>query len=130
MIKVLVKKQSNYPVKTPVVKKALQKFFENEGVVSDAFVSVALVGEDKMRSIGKKYYKKDEKLHNVFSFVESEAPAFIHPQAAGINLGEIIVCYPVAVEEANKEGKLIEEKVLELILHAGDHLVGRHHPEL
>lgn len=128
MIKVLVKKQGNYPVKTPVVKKALQKFFADEGVVSDAFVSVAIVGETKMLSLAKKYYK-DQKLHNVFSFVESEVSGFKYPATAGINLGEIVVCYPVVVDEANKEGKLIEEKVLELVLHACEHLVGRHHPE-
>ncbi|SRR3989344_7870210 len=128
MIRVFVKKQNNYPVKTTKIKKTLQLFFEKEGIVSEAYVSVAIVGETKMLALAKKYHK-DRKLHNVFSFVENEVTEFKYPVGAGINLGEIVICYPVVVNESNKEGKLIEDKVVELILHASEHLLGRHHPE-
>lgn len=127
MIKVYVAKTGQYPIKATKVKTFLREFFKKQGIVSDAFVSVAFVGEGKMRQIGKSYYPGDSKVHNVFSFVESEAKGFVNPKGIGINLGEIVICYPVVVKEAVKEGKLVDKKILELVEHAGQHLMGNHH---
>lgn len=128
MIQINVVKQSNYPVSSVKIKKFLQKFFADHGIVSDAEVTVSFVGEKEMLVLAKKYYK-DNKLHNVFSFVESEVKNFTTNKKDRINLGETVVCFPVALEEAKKENKLIEEKVLELIGHSALHLLGIHHKE-
>lgn len=128
MIKIKVTKQANYPVSGVKIRKFLQNFFKSEGIVSDAICYVSLVNETKMLSLAKKYYK-DNKPHNVFSFVESEVNNFKKPPTTSIDLGEIVVCFPVAVKEAEMEGKLIEEKVLELVGHGGLHLLGKHHKE-
>lgn len=127
MIKVNVTKQSNYPVKSAEIKHRLAKFFSEHGIISDAEVSVAIVGEKKMMEVGKKFLK-DGKLHNVLSFVpEEEKIGFVYPPGSPINLGEIIVCYPLAVKEAVEENILVEERVYKLIEHGGLHLMGIHH---
>jgi rRNA maturation RNase YbeY len=127
MIKVLISKQSNYPVKTAPIKKKLAEFLAKNGIVSDAEVNVAIVGEAKMMSIGTKYLK-DRKLHNVLSFVPGEGKGgFIDPPDGKIHLGEIIVCYSQAVKEAKEENILIDERVYELIEHGALHLLGIHH---
>jgi probable rRNA maturation factor len=127
MIKVLVTKQSNYPVNVAPVKKKLAEFLAKNGIVSDAEVNVAIIGEAKMLSIGTKYLK-DKKLHNVLSFVPGEIKSgFIFPPDGQIHLGEIIVCYPQAVREAKEENVLIDERVYELIEHGANHLLGIHH---
>lgn len=127
MIKVYVKKQSNYPIKASEVKKILEEFLEKQGIVSDAQVNVALVGGKKMLDLSKKYLK-DSKVHNVLSFTADEVKGkFLYPPKALIQLGEIVICYPKAVEEAKKEGKRIGEKIEELIKHGALHLMGVHH---
>ena len=126
MVKVHVVKQADNPVSSPRLKKRLQQFFEGRGIVSDAEVSVAFVGEAKMLEIGKKYMK-DKKLHNVFSFTPDEVKNFIYPPDGMIHLGEIMVCYPVAFREAKDENVLIEDKVYELVEHGALHLLGIHH---
>ncbi len=127
MIKVNIKKQSNYPISSTKIRKNLKNFLAGHGIVSDAEVSVALVGENKMLEIGKKYLG-DKSLHNVLSFTADEVgDKFVFPPDGVIHLGEIIVCYSVAFEEAKKEGKLIEEKVMELIEHGALHLLCIHH---
>lgn len=135
MIKVNVKKQSNYPISSTKIRNNLKNFLAGHGIVSDAEVSVVLVGEKKMLEIGKKYLK-DGSLHNVLSFtadevdskfVLGEAANFVYPPDGVIRLGEIIVCYPKAFEEAKNENKLIEEKIMELIEHGALHLLGIHH---
>jgi len=127
MIKVDVVKQSNYPVSSVKLKTRLREFLSSKGIVSDAEVSVAIVGEKKMFDIGRRYLK-DKTLHNVLSFTPDEAiEKFVYPNDKLIHLGEIIVCFPKALEEAKDEGKLIEEKVYELIEHGANHLLGFHH---
>lgn len=129
MIKVLITKQSNYPVKVAPVKKKLSDFLAKNGIVSDAEVTVAIVSESKMVDIGNKYLK-DKKLHNVLSFVPSEVKGgFVYPPDGKIHLGEIIVCYPQAVREAKEENVLIDERVYELVEHGALHLLGIHHEE-
>ena len=127
MIKVYVTKQSSYPIKTPKVKKLVRDFLKTKGIKSNAEVSIAFVGRSKMTDLGNKYLK-DNILHNVLSFTESEVgQKFVYPPDKSIHLGEVVVCFPVVVDEAKKEDKLIEEKVVELITHGLEHLLGHHH---
>lgn len=128
MIKVLVYKQSNFPIKTLVIKNKLVEYLKASGISSDAWVSVALVGKSKMLSLSKKYLEEKPILHNVLTFSESEvSEKFILSKKPVIFLGEIVVCYPKAFEEAKYENKLIDEKVMDLITHGAEHLLGRHH---
>lgn len=129
MVKVSITKQSNYPVGVAVIKKKLSAFLEKQGIVSDAEVSVALVGEKKMLDLGRQYLK-DKNLHNVLSFTPNEVKGqFVFPPDKLIHLGEIVVCYPKAVEESKEENVLIDERVYELIEHGALHLLGIHHEE-
>lgn len=130
MISVYVKKQSSYPISTPKVKQKLAKFFSQKGIVSDAEVSIAFVGKKEMLEMAKKYLNEKGILHNVLSFTEDELNRdFVYPPDNTIRLGEIIICYPKALEEAKKEEKLIEEKIFELLEHGAMHLVGIHHEQ-
>lgn len=128
MIKVSVTKQSSYPVDAVSIKKKLAAFFVYHGIISDAEVSVAIVGEAKMFDIGNRYLK-DKKLHNVLSFTPTEVKDFIYPSDGLIHLGEIIVCFPQAVKEAIMENVLTNVKVYELVEHGALHLLGIHHKE-
>ncbi|MBU0570255.1 rRNA maturation RNase YbeY [Patescibacteria group bacterium] len=134
MIRIYVKKQSSYPVSTPKLKSSLKSFLKQKGIVSDSIVDVSLVSEKAMRIVSRKYLK-DKILHNVLSFTESELEnlpsgkrvGFAYPPDGFNRLGEIVVCYPKAVEEASVEGILVEEKVFQLVKHGAEHLLGIHH---
>ncbi len=130
MIKIYVKKQGNYPVSAPKIKKHLKDLLKKKGIVSDSLVNVSLVGEEKMKELAKKYLG-ERSVHNVLSFTDSEVRGeFIYPPDNLIRLGEIIICYKKVVEEAKKEGKLIDEKVIELVEHGALHLLGEHHDSI
>lgn len=128
MIKVNVTKSSYYPVKKVFVRNVLKKFLKEKGIASDTVVDVSFVSKAKMLTLGKMYLnEKDAPPHNVLSFTASESKEnFIYPPNA-THLGEIVVCYPVVVEESKRENKLIDEKVEELVTHGALHLLGVHH---
>jgi rRNA maturation RNase YbeY len=128
MIKIYVKKQADYPVSAVKIRQRLREFLRKSGIVSDSIVNIALVGKKRMSDLSRRYLKGKDGIHNVLSFTESEIKGkFVYPNDGMIRLGEIIVCYPKAFEEAKKEGKLIEDKVYELIEHGARHLLGEHH---
>ena len=129
MIRIYVKKYGDYPVGATKLKANLRKFLESKGIVSDSVVNISLVGNKKMVDVGKRYLE-DKEIHNVLTFVDSEvAKEFKYPSDDVNYLGEIIVCYPIAVEEAKTEDKLIEDKVYELVEHGARHLMGEHHDQ-
>jgi len=127
MIKVYIKKKGNYAVRANIVKKKLTDTLTREGIVSDSDVSVSFVGVETMKSLAQKYLKEKDVVHNVLSFPFLESNGFVDAPGDVIHLGDIIVCYPKVVEEASREGMLIEEKILELIDHSALHLMGKHH---
>lgn len=128
IIKVYINKQSNFAIGTPKIKTALIDLLLKEGIVSKSDVSVSVVGKAKMLSLAKKYLNEKDVLHNVLSFPFAEAKGtFIEPPDNVNHLGEIVICYPKVVEEAQKEGKLIDDKVVELVNHGALHLLGKHH---
>lgn len=127
MIKVSVYKQSNYPIKSSNIKKALKVFLNEKGIVSDTQVEVSLVSEAKMIELAKKFCHEKNSVHNVLSFPTAETKDRFLTPIHIIDLGEIVVCFPKAKEEASVMGILIEERVVELVLHGAMHLMGIHH---
>ena len=128
MISIDVKKKISCPISSPKVKKSLRTFLMKKGIVSDSVISVAIVDEKDMKLIAKKYLKEVGKpAHNVLSFVDSEVKKFAEPPDGKIHLGEIVICYPVLEKEAKSQGKLIDEKAIELVEHSALHLLGIHH---
>src|SRR3990172_9546428 len=120
MIRVYVKKQSKFAVNAPMIKKELTNFLEGK-------VFVSFVGEKVMKSIASKYLGESS-VHNVLSFPESELRGeFKYPKNETSTLGEIVICYPEILKEANDEGKLIDNKAIELVKHGALHLMGEHH---
>ena len=127
MIKVYVKKQSNYPISATKVKSNLRKFLQEKGIVSDAYVYLNFIGEKSMKALAEKYLGEKDRLHSVLSFPESEVKKkFVYPDNT-IRLGDIVLCYPVVVDEAKEDNMLIDDKIIELVEHGALHLLGQHH---
>jgi probable rRNA maturation factor len=127
MITVTVSKQGSLPVNSKKIKDVVKKTLEENGIVSDAEVNVAIVGKAKMDELNKKYYKDEVYEHPIFTFPEGEGGDFSFPPDGKIHLGQIVINYPMVVETANEKNKLIDDVACELAIHGCLHLVGIHH---
>ncbi len=128
MISISVAKQGNLPVSSKKVKDIVKKTLEENGIVSDAEVSVAIVGKAKMEELNKKYYKDEVYEHPIFTFPANiESENFTFPPDDKIHLGQIVINYPMAVNTAREKNRLIDDVVCELVAHGCLHLVGIHH---
>jgi probable rRNA maturation factor len=84
-------------------------------------VTIRLVDRDEMRRLNERYRGKDAAT-NVLSF-----PADL-PDAVGIPLlGDVVLCAPLLIEEAQAQGKLPEAHWAHLTIHGVLHLLGHDH---
>ena len=126
-LNVLIFVESRYKVNRKRIKSALSNLLNQQGVNSPVEVSVAIVGDRKMRVLSKKY-KGEDKTRNVLSFSLTEGEAVETPKGV-LPLGDIVISYPVVISEAVRDEVLVDDKIDELIVHGMSHLLGLHHEE-
>lgn len=127
MIDVKLTKQGNFAVSAKKIKEVIQKTLQENGIVSESIVDIAIVGKEKMDELNEKYYKDEVYEHPIFTFPEGTGEEFIFPPDGKLYLGQIVINYPMAVETAREQNKLIDDVVLSLAEHGSLHLVGIHH---
>ncbi len=131
MITVFIKTESHYTVDRNRVREAIEKVLTAKGVKGKVEVSVNIVGDRMMHALNKKYRKLDETT-DVLSFPLSEEvkdKLFVDPPDDILRLGDIVISYPQARQDALEENKLVDDKIDELIEHSMLHLLGQHHDE-
>ena len=106
------------------IKKAIAETLKLLKLESDAVLSVALVGEKKMRSLNKAWRKKDSAT-DVLSF--SFLGAGGNDAGATKEAGEIIICLPVAARQARFYGLSEKKQVARLAAHGTMHIFGLDH---
>jgi rRNA maturation RNase YbeY len=131
MITIRIQSSSHFPINKEEIKKALTDVLESR-LKQNAEVCVSIIGDRQMKGLNSAYRKINETT-DVLSFPQHDSSQtmhpFIMPPDNTLYLGDIVVSYPQAVEEAGSEGVMVDKKILQLILHGLDHLMGIHHPE-
>lgn len=144
-VKVSIYIESRYKVNRKRVKKAIQDILDTNSVTSEVEVSVAVIGDRKMRSLNKKYRNLD-KTTNVLSFplleishsgekssakvsqelINGEPVALLQNDTVN-RLGDIVLSYPQIILESARDEMLVDDKIDELVKHSMKHLLGIHH---
>jgi probable rRNA maturation factor len=124
-ISVLIFVESRYKVSRKRIKKAIEGVIHKNEVAGPVEVSVAIVGDRKMRQLSKKY-KNEDKTRNILSFSQVEGEAVELPKDV-LRLGDIVLSYPQVINDAVRDEILVDDKVDELVEHGMLHLLGIHH---
>lgn len=124
-IKVLIFVESRYKVNRKRITNSVKNLLKENSVVGPAEVSIAIVGNRKMRSLHKKY-KNEDKTTNVLSFSLTEGETTVSSTEI-LRLGDVVISYPQMIKEAAEEEKLVDDKIDELVSHGILHLLGIHH---
>jgi len=117
--------ESRYKVNRKRIKATISNMLDKQEIESPIEVSVAVVGDRKMRELSKKY-KDEDKTRNVLSFSLSEGEKAYDPSSV-LRLGDIVISYPEVIREASRDEVLVDDKVDELVVHGLGHLLGLHH---
>lgn len=117
--------ESRYKVDRKRIRELILKVLQKNDVKGPVEVSLAVVGDRKMRDISRKY-KGDDKTRNILSFPLSEGPSSMLPTDK-LRLGDIVISYPEVIRESAKMDMMVDDRVAELMEHGMNHLLGLHH---
>ena len=117
--------ESRYKINRKRIKRKISDVLSKNQVSSPVEASVAVVGDRKMRQLAQRY-KGEDKTRNILSFSQNEGEPIRH--AAGkLALGDIVISFPVVINEASRDEMLVDDKIDDLIEHGMMHLLGLHH---
>ncbi len=124
-IKVRIKADSRYPLERKQIRETIKRVLRLHGL-NQAEVSVLVVGKRKMAELNQTYRGKSGPT-DVLSFALDESPTPMPESEKMAYLGDIVVCYPIAVEYALRRQMLVDRVINELVEHGCLHLLGVHH---
>lgn len=122
MITTEIISESSYKINRKRIRQVVEKTLTEHGVNRNAEVCVVIAGERKMRALHKQYLETDEAT-DVLSF---PLEGVNYPDEV-LRLGDIVVCYPVAVRQAGENNRMVDDEVNFLVEHGCLHLLGIHH---
>ena len=117
--------ESRYKVNRKRIKKVVEKVLQEQNIQGPVEVSVAIVGDRKMRELSKKY-KGEDKTRNILSFSLAEGEAVVLPTDK-LRLGDVVISYPYLIKEAAQFEELVDDRMDMLVEHGLKHLLGIHH---
>lgn len=132
MVRVQIATDSRYPVNRKVIRKAVIDTFRKHQIdQSSAEVSVAVVGQRKMKDLTKTYLG-DATKHEILTFPFEEVSnqairGFINPPDGILRLGDVVLCWPYVLEAATFDDIMVDEEIYFLTAHGVEHLLGEHH---
>lgn len=125
-LKLDIAADSRYPFDRKRVREALLKTLVEQDVTKgDVKISLSVVGERKIKELEKKYFGQDI-VTDVLSFPLEEGEE-MPDDSDGINLGDIVICYPQAKRQAMQWNRIVDEEIEFLACHGLLHLLGIHH---
>jgi len=114
------------------VSKLTHSVLEAEGVTSTHEVSVVLTDSDTIRELNRDYRGLDEATDVLaFQMLSHKDPdkSFVHPPDGVSRLGEVIISYPKAVEQAKQQGHSTDRELASLVIHGILHLLDYDHED-
>ncbi len=130
MIQVNLFVQSRYLVNRKKIRQTVERVLA-ENQLTSAQVDVSIVGERKMKELNESKLKH-EGTTDVLSFPQHERHQlndFPLPEGLPPHLGDIVVSFPEAVNNARKFGKLVDDQICFFVEHGLMHLLGYHHDD-
>jgi len=108
-----------------------QTVLKTEGVVPPYEVSLVFTDSETVKQLNRDYRGVDEPT-DVLAFYmlpqkEEADDSFALPPDGVTRLGEIIISYPQAVEQAREQGHATEKELALLVIHGILHLLGYDH---
>ena len=136
MVNIIVSSDPRYDVNKADMRATVLSRLQKHNVSGKVEVGINIVGDRKMHELNRKY-KGIDSTTDILSFaLEDPDPinlqhlpkvGFIASPDKWLRLGDIVISYPQAVEDASLDGVSVDEEIRLLIEHGVDHLLGIHH---
>ena len=101
-----------------------------EQVTPPAELSLVITDDERIRQLNRDYRETDEATDVLsFALLEDSGVPFVSPPDGVLHLGEVVVSYPRAVEQAGEHHHSVQRELALLVVHGVLHLLGLEHEE-
>ncbi len=136
MINIIVSADPRYNINKENIKAAVFQLLQRHRLVGRIELGINIIGDRKMHELNRKYRGIDLTT-DVLSFaLEDQHQAslqhiprigFVASPDKWLRLGDIVISYPQALEDASMDGIAVDEEIRTLVEHGLNHLLGIHH---
>lgn len=136
MINIIISSDPRYNINKTAIQIAVSEALAKNHISGKVEVGVNIVGDRKMHELNRKYRGIDSTTDILsFALEESNTTSMQHIPRIGfisapdqwLRLGDIVISYPQALEDASLDGIAVDEEIRTLVDHGISHLVGIHH---
>lgn len=136
MINIIVSSDPRYNVNKTAIKVAALHILQRHRISGKVELSVNIVGDRKMHELNRKYRGIDSTTDILSFALEDYSQAslqhiprigFVASPDKWLRLGDIVISYPQALEDASLDGISVDEEIRNLVEHGVNHLLGIHH---
>jgi len=109
-----------------------QQVLKAENVTPPYEVSIVFTDSETIKRLNRDYRGVDEPTDVIAFYMLSQkenTPTFVLPPDGVTRLGEVIISYPQAAEQAREQGHSVNEELALLIVHGILHLLGYDHQQ-
>lgn len=136
MINIIVSSDPRYNVNKTAIKTAVLQILQRHRIGGKLELGVNIIGDRKMHELNRKYRGIDSTT-DILSFALEDPSlsslqhipriGFVASPDKWLRLGDIVISYPQALEDASLEGNSVDEEIRILVEHGVNHLLGIHH---
>ncbi len=116
------------PADQALMRRAIETTIEVEAFNYPYDVSLIIVDKATIQQYNRDYRAKD-KPTDVLSFIQYDEEGFVYNEEEPVFLGDIVLCYDIALEQAERYGHSTVREIAYLICHSTLHLLGYDHEE-
>lgn len=110
------------------LRRLVETTLAQEGITAVPVVSLYITDDDEVRELNRQYRGVDATT-DVLSFplLDNKTSPFVAPPDGRLHLGDVMVSYPRAVEQAADYGHSVDRELSYLVVHGLLHLLGYDH---
>ena len=136
MINIIVNSDPRYNINRDAIRIAVLEALQKNKISGKVEVGINIVGDRKMHQLNQKFRGIDSTTDILSFALEDSTPShlthiprigFISSPDRVLRLGDIIISYPQALEDASYDGISVDDEVRNLVDHGINHLLGIHH---
>ena len=136
MINIIVNSDLRYNINRAALRAAVLEALLKNRVSGKIEVGINIVGDRKMHELNQKFRGIDATTDILSFALEDSNPSslqhiprigFISSPDKILRLGDIVISYPQALEDASYEGASVDDEIKSLVEHGINHLLGIHH---
>lgn len=136
MINIIVSSDPRYKVNKDTIRMTVLSVLQRYRLLGKVELGINIVGDRKMHELNRKYRNVDSTTDILSFALEDPNPTslqhiprigFVAAPDRILRLGDIVISFPQALEDASSDGISVDLEIKNLLEHGMQHLLGVHH---